>query len=109
MLKAISLVKRNPAMSRIEFAAFWLDSFAPVAALLPKLLGYTVNVTSDESSAQEWDGFAELWFESRHDFEAAFAEPKINIDLDRLRHEFVSHYEMYLVSEESIVDVRQRA
>lgn len=103
MFKAISLVRTVDGMPRDEFAKRWIDQFAPVAAQLPGLLGYTINVTAAESPSQEWTGFTELWFEAREDFDSAFAESALNAELDRLRPQFIATYSMYFVDETDIV------
>ena len=43
---------------------------------LPKLRRYVVNVVTPGSEEHEYDGFAELWFDSEDDAQVIFEETK---------------------------------
>ncbi|MGB5707021.1 MAG: EthD family reductase [Arenicellales bacterium] len=72
MFKAIILLKRKSEASHSEFKDWWLDQHAPLARQLPGLLKAIFNLVSDEGQSN-YDGISELWFESRHSFEDAYA------------------------------------
>ena len=57
-------------MSRDDFRRWWIDEHAPLARTLPGVRQIRFNVL-DEGAP--FDGIAELWFDSRADFEAAYA------------------------------------
>lgn len=57
-------------MSADDFRRWWIDEHAPLAAQLPGVRRVTFNVVEE---ATEVDGVSELWFETRADFDAAYA------------------------------------
>jgi len=87
-----------PGTSKEEFASFWTGTFAPLAARLPRLRKYVVNVVTDGPDTFP-DGFAEIWFDSKEDFDAAFADSELNRAMHAAHGKFLSDYEMYLVDE----------
>lgn len=72
MFKAMIQLTRRADMTHDQFAAWWLDEHAPLAAQLPGLRRAVFNVV-DAPAEGGPDGISELWFESRADFEAAYA------------------------------------
>lgn len=72
MFKAMILLRRKPETSRADFAEWWLQHHRPLAETLPGLQRAIFNLVS-EDSPDSCDGIAELWFESKADFEAAYA------------------------------------
>ncbi len=72
MFKAMILLKRSPTKTHAEFAQWWLDQHRPLAQQLPKVRRAIFNL-ADEETAGQYDGVSELWFDSREDFEAAYA------------------------------------
>lgn len=70
MFKAIILLKRREDMSHEEFKNWWLVEHAPKAAQLPKVRKIVFNLADDGGA---FDGVSELWFDSRDDFDAAYA------------------------------------
>lgn len=98
MFKGISIVHRLPGTTKEEFATFWTGTFAPLAANLPRLRRYVVNVVTDGPDAFP-DGFAEIWFDSKEDFDAAFVDSELTQALHEAHGRFLSSYEMYLVDE----------
>jgi len=71
MYKLIGLLKRPEGMSLAEFHRWWLDEHAVLVKRFPGLKKYAVNLTS--SADQRYDGMAEVWFESKEDFEKIFS------------------------------------
>lgn len=70
MFKAMILLTKRSDMSSQEFAHWWLNEHAPRARELPTVREIRFNLVAD---AEDVDGVAELWFDSREDFEAAYA------------------------------------
>lgn len=68
--KAIILLARRDDMSHAEFVNWWFDEHAPLAAQLPNVRRIVFNEVAD---SDELDGVSELWFDSRADFDAAYA------------------------------------
>ncbi len=68
--KAVILLARRDDMTAEDFRHWWLDEHAPLAAQLPGVRRISFNVVDD---ATEIDGVSELWFDSRDDFDAAYA------------------------------------
>ena len=78
MVKLIAFLKRKPGMSREQFARRWVESHAKMAAQLPGLRGYRINIATarqPEGTDPEpvYDGTAELWWDNIDAMEAAFA------------------------------------
>jgi uncharacterized protein (TIGR02118 family) len=71
-MKAMILLARRADMSHDDFAAWWLGEHAPLARRLPGLRAATFNVVQDPAPGEP-DGITELWFDSRADFDAAYA------------------------------------
>jgi uncharacterized protein (TIGR02118 family) len=72
MFKAMILLFRRDDMTADEFRTWWLDEHAPLAALLPGAKRVHFNVVADGGDDVP-DGVSELWFESRDEFDAAYA------------------------------------
>jgi uncharacterized protein (TIGR02118 family) len=68
--KAIILLSRRDDMSHDEFLTWWLGEHAPLAAQLPNVRRIVFNPTHEHDDV---DGVSELWFDSRADFDAAYA------------------------------------
>ena len=71
MFKAIILLTRAEGANREEFQEWWLERHAPLARQLPGLQRLVFNVVEAEDAP--CDGVSELWFDSREDFDAAYA------------------------------------
>ena len=68
--KAVILLSRRDDMSAEDFRRWWLDDHAALAAQLPGVRRITFNLVDNPTDV---DGVSELWFESRDDFDAAYA------------------------------------
>jgi uncharacterized protein (TIGR02118 family) len=86
MLKLIFCLHRLPHLSRAEFQRYWFDVHAPLvrqhaAALRIRryLQAHTIDdalndaLRAGRGADEPFDGVAELWWDSRADFEAATA------------------------------------
>jgi uncharacterized protein (TIGR02118 family) len=68
--KAIILLSRREDMTAEAFRRWWLEEHAPLARQLPGLRRLVFNVVEGDGP---FDGVSELWFDSREDFDAAYA------------------------------------
>ena len=78
MVKLVAFLKRKPGISPEEFARRWVGRHAPMAAKLPGLRGYRINIATPrqpEGTGPDpvYDGTAELWWDSIEAMEKAFA------------------------------------
>jgi uncharacterized protein (TIGR02118 family) len=78
MVKLIALLKRKPSLTREEFARRWLEDHPAYTWRLPGLREYRINIALDRqpADAPDFDGTAELWWDSVEAMEAAFATPE---------------------------------
>ena len=85
MIKLVFCLKRRPEMTREEFQAYWYDKHAPLVRSHAEVLGirryvqvHTVShplnaaIQASRGTPPEYDGVAELWFDS---LEAIAANP----------------------------------
>ena len=72
MFKAMIILKRKDGTNLQEFADWWLVRHRPLAERLPGLKRAFFNL-ADEETADSFDGIAELWFDTKADFQAAYA------------------------------------
>jgi uncharacterized protein (TIGR02118 family) len=78
MVKLVAFLKRKPDITREAFARRWVESHAPLAAQLPGLRGYRINIATErqpDGADREplYDGTAEMWWDSVEAMEEAFA------------------------------------
>jgi uncharacterized protein (TIGR02118 family) len=80
MVKAIFMVCRAPELSIEEFQRQWIEERAPLAARLPGLRRYVLNVPPPEAyegvRPLTLDGWSEMWFDNLDDLHSAFASPE---------------------------------
>jgi uncharacterized protein (TIGR02118 family) len=101
MFKAVILLTRAEGMTRGEFASWWLEEHAPLARQLPGLRRLVFNLVETENAGV--DGVSELWFDSRDEFDAAYAtEIGRRVTADSLAH--VSRRERLPVREHFVLD-----
>jgi uncharacterized protein (TIGR02118 family) len=70
--KAMILLTRRTDMSHEQYEQWWLNVHVPLAKQLPGLRAATFNVVQNPATGEP-DGITELWFDSRADFDAAYA------------------------------------
>lgn len=73
MFKAMILLTRRDDMTHDEFVRWWLDEHVPLASGLPDVRKVILNVVDEGYDDAGIDGVSELWFDSRADFESAYA------------------------------------
>jgi uncharacterized protein (TIGR02118 family) len=78
MIKLVALVKRRADLTRDAFADHWLRVHAPLAAAIPGMRGYRINIAGDPGAMLPagFDGSAEIWFDDRKAMEAGLASPE---------------------------------
>lgn len=74
MFKAMILLTRRADMTHAEFVEWWTSEHCSLAAQLPQVRRIVFNVV-DQDGDPGVDGVAELWFDSRSDFDAAYVTP----------------------------------
>jgi len=76
MIKWVATVKRHPTMAVDELRTWWLGKHALIAKKLPGLKKYVVSLTLAIGEEEpEYDGIAELWFDSVDDLGKALHSP----------------------------------
>jgi uncharacterized protein (TIGR02118 family) len=109
VIRRLTLVRRNPRYTREEFAEHWLGRHARIAAELPGLRGYRINLTVERDPGVPWDGVAELWFDSVEAADAAFGEGPVAERLRRDTGELLAEWHPFFVEEHVIVEPREAA
>lgn len=74
MIKLVYCITRKPGMSTLEFSEYWRNTHGPIGARIPglrRLVQSHVAVNPHDQSAPDFDGMAELWFDSWEDLLAA--------------------------------------
>lgn len=73
MIRLFILIRRDPRETHQEFMHWWSNRHAKLAAQMPGLRRYVLHeVTSGFEKDLEWDGLAELHFDSVEASRAAF-------------------------------------
>lgn len=104
MIKLVALVRRRPDLSKQAFADYWVNVHAPLAAAIPGMRGYRINIAGDtgDMPAAAYDGSAEIWFDSREAMEAGLASPQNDIAAKDTEN-FLEHLEFLVVDEHVIL------
>lgn len=71
MFKAMIALTRRDDLSHEDFVQWWTGEHAPLARQLPGVRRIVFNPVLDPEPAGI-DGIAELWFDSKNDFIAAY-------------------------------------
>jgi uncharacterized protein (TIGR02118 family) len=106
MIKVTALLKRKPGISKEEFADRWLAKHAKLAAKMPGLRGYRINIAvahqpDGDNIEPIYDGTAELWWDSVQDMETAFAS-EIGVMAGKDADEFAG-VRIHVYTEENII------
>jgi uncharacterized protein (TIGR02118 family) len=105
MVKLVGLIVRRADLSPRDFQAHWLETHAKLASKLPGLRRYSINlINRDVYPNALYDGFSELWFDSREALDSAFAGPAgqaIEGDIPR----FIGELVRVIVDEREILKV----
>lgn len=89
MIKLSFCLRRRPEFSRQEFQRYWFDNHAPLVkkhAAALRIHRYVqlhtqtdelnVGLRASRKAPEEYDGVAELWWQSREDMTAALETPE---------------------------------
>ncbi|MHB1680154.1 MAG: EthD domain-containing protein [bacterium] len=89
MIKLILCLKRQSLMSRAEFQDYWLkhhgplfQRFAETYRAVRYVQSHTIdsplneNLKKSRGMSDEYDGIAEIWWQSEEDFLAAISSPE---------------------------------
>ena len=84
MVKYVICVKRKAGLTWEEFDAYWKNHHGPVVKSVPEFIRHVRKYTQCHllkgtmplGAAGDYDGIAELWFDSVAELEAAFQEPR---------------------------------
>ncbi len=122
MIKLVFCLRRKPGTSLAEFQDYWLNTHAPLVASYAETLRirrYVQTHTLDDPATQQamtrargapenYDGVAELWWDSREDMIAGVATPEgrsASIALLEDERKFIDHANspLWLSEEHEIV------
>ena len=72
------MVRKRPDLSGEAFRDYWLRVHAPLAAAIPGMRGYRINIAGDPGQLlpAPYDGSAEIWFDDRAAMRAGLASPE---------------------------------
>lgn len=78
MIKLVYCITKLPTLSFADFSRYWQEVHGPIGARIPRLrkLVQSVTVRRADDPAPDYDGMAELWFESWEDLLAARQSPE---------------------------------
>ena len=74
MYKVIGILKRPDGVSMADFRTWWLEEHANYVKKWPGLKRYAINLSTSDD--QRYDGVAEVWFDTKADFENVFSTPE---------------------------------
>ncbi len=122
MIKLVFCLRRKPGLSLPEFQDYWLNKHAPLVASHAgtlRIKRYVQTHTMDDPATQQavarlrgaplnYDGVAELWWESREEMAAGVATPEGRDAATALledERKFIDHANspLWLAEEHSIV------
>ena len=86
MVKFVACLKRKSGMSSAEFHRYWKDVHGPLVKSVPEFMRHvrkyvqshavSASVPGFPSAPSQYDGIAELWFDSVDEVGKAFNEPR---------------------------------
>jgi uncharacterized protein (TIGR02118 family) len=102
-VKLIALVRRKAGMAPEAFARYWREVHAPLAAAIPGMRGYRINVAGDPGALAPapFDGSAEIWFDDRRAMAAGLSSPQGLVAGDDVA--MFADSVAFLVAEETVV------
>jgi uncharacterized protein (TIGR02118 family) len=96
MTKMVVVLHKKDGMSRADFRAHWRDVHGAIAVRMPGVRKYVQNHVAADDAA--FDGFAEMWFDSPADMQAAFTSEAAQ-EAARDAANFLSGQQVVLVEE----------
>jgi uncharacterized protein (TIGR02118 family) len=84
MVKLIVCAKRKLGTSHEEFARYWRENHGPLVKSVPEFIRHVrryvqchiVSNSAPLGASSDYDGVAELWFDSVDELNEAFNEPR---------------------------------
>lgn len=78
MFKVVFLVRKKNDVAPEEFRQHWRETQGGLGTKIPGVRKYVQNHTIAESNADApaYDGFAEMWFDSKEAYEQAMSTPE---------------------------------
>lgn len=77
MQKLVFVLQLRKDMSREETLRYWREVHGPIASKIPGLRKYVQDhATAAPEGDLEFDGIAELWFDSQQALQSAMASPE---------------------------------
>jgi uncharacterized protein (TIGR02118 family) len=84
MVKLIVCAKRKLGTSHEEFARYWRENHGPLVISVPEFIRHVrryvqchiVSNSAPLGASSDYDGVAELWFDSVDELDEAFNEPR---------------------------------
>jgi uncharacterized protein (TIGR02118 family) len=84
MVKLIVCAKRKPGMTHEEFDHYWHENHGPLVRSVPEFIRHVhkyvqchiVSNSAPLGASSDYDGVAELWFDSLDELHRAFNEPR---------------------------------
>jgi uncharacterized protein (TIGR02118 family) len=103
MIKLVALVRKKPGLTAEAFRDYWLNTHAPLAAAIPGMRGYRINIAGDPGGQPPapYDGSAEIWFDDRGAMEAGLGSLEGEVAGDDTAR-FTDGIE-FLVTEEHVI------
>ncbi|NAT58719.1 EthD family reductase [Pseudomonas syringae pv. actinidifoliorum] len=75
--KRIGFLQKRKDLTPQQFAEHWRGVHAVLCQRIPGLKRYAINIIDREANPEvPYDGFSELWFDSREAHDAAFSGPE---------------------------------
>lgn len=123
MIKLVFCLRRLPHLSREDFQRYWLDSHGPLVRQLAPALGvkryvqvhtlrsaFSEALRAHRGAPDDFDGVAELWWESVDDFARAGStqegrEAGRRLLEDEKRFIDLSHSPIWFGEEHALVDL----
>ena len=106
MIKLVYCITKKSELKDEEFFRYWENVHGPIGARIPRLRKLVQShrlKVSGEKCRPEYDGMAELWFDSLEDLLAARQSPEWKASTDDEAN-FIDHNKTaYFVSEERII------
>jgi uncharacterized protein (TIGR02118 family) len=84
MVKLIVCARRKPGITHDEFARYWREAHGPLVKSVPEFIRHVrkyvqcdiVSSSAPLGAVSDYDGVAELWFDSVEELNEAFKEPR---------------------------------
>jgi uncharacterized protein (TIGR02118 family) len=107
VIKTMSLLTRKEGMSVEDFQTYWRDVHGPMAAKMPGLRRYIQSHTLPETyggdTPPDYDGIAELWWDSLEAYERSRSAPEAQATAADGRNFIESNIRLF-VTEQPLVD-----